>query len=121
MRSSRNALVAGIALALAGCGTEVDHGAVPDPVCEASALTYDNFGGPFVLDWCRGCHSSALPDGMRQGAPLGVDFDDLDLVRGWSPEIQIRAAGPDPTMPPAAGPSLEERAMLSEWISCGMQ
>jgi uncharacterized membrane protein len=56
---------------------------------------------------------------MRQNAPLGVDFDDLDRVRDYAPRIDVRAAGTPPTMPPAAGPSPEERAMLAEWINCG--
>ncbi|MBL0220708.1 MAG: hypothetical protein IPQ07_43425 [Myxococcales bacterium] len=114
MRSSRNAL---FALVLAACGND----AAPEnaSTCTTSTLTYQNFGAPFVLDWCRGCHSSALPDGMRQSAPLGVDFDDLDHLRAWSAEIETRVTGDQPSMPPAAGPSPEERAMLAEWIRCG--
>jgi len=116
MRSSRSALVAVIVLAV-GCGDDTSEPAVS----ACSTLTYQNFGEPFVLDWCRGCHSSGLPDDMRQGAPLDVNFDDLDHVRAWSVRIATRSAGPLPTMPPAAGPSQEERDMLAEWIQCGMR
>lgn len=116
--SARAALAARVlaALVLAACGADI---APPDPACQTSTLTYQNFGEPFVLDWCRGCHSSALAEGMRQTAPLGVDFDDLDAIRAWSTEIAARAVGPTPTMPPAAGPSPEERAMMGEWLRCG--
>ena len=92
-----------------------------DPsVCEDSYLTYDNFGAEFSANWCRGCHASAIPEGGRQNAPLGVNFDtDADLVR-WKDRIRARATGDTPTMPPAGGPSAEERTLLVEWIDCGM-
>ncbi len=107
-----------LAACLAACGTDTNT-SEPDLSCQTSGLTYQTFGHPFVLDWCRGCHSSALPDGMRQGAPLDVNLDDLDHVRMWSAEIASRVAGPMPTMPPADGPSTEERELLAEWIRCG--
>ena len=111
MRSSPSAL--GVLLALAACSDE------PRPVeCTTSPLTYDNFGEPFVLDWCRGCHSSALPAGMRQLAPLDVNFDTRDDVRDWSPRI-LAVAGTSRIMPPAGGPSDHERELLVEWLACG--
>jgi len=117
MRSSRR-LVIVIALALAGCGSDTGD-ASESQQCATSVLTYDNFGAPFMLDWCRGCHSSTLSDGMRQMAPLDVNFDDLDLVRAHASKIALHATGDRPTMPPASGPSAEEREMLAEWIACG--
>lgn len=116
MRSWHSAI---LAIVIGACGTDVDPGAAPNPACETSILTYANFGAPFMLDWCRGCHSSTVPDGMRQGAPLGVDFDDLDRVRAFSTPIEARAASTAPNMPPASGPSEDERTLLAEWISCG--
>jgi hypothetical protein len=41
-------------------------------------------------------------------------------VRHWAERIEARAASASPTMPPAGGPTDEERAMLREWIECGM-
>jgi len=133
MRSWRESLAACV-LVLAGCTTEVTTPAPPantsaeeesepipvDPdACETSFLTYDNFGEPYMLDWCRGCHSSSVPAGMRQKAPASVNFDTLTDVRDFSDRIAARAASFNPTMPPAGGPSEEERTLLAEWLACG--
>ncbi len=127
MRSWASAVV----VVLAACGTEftpppdddpdLDAGIVPltPEECEQSYLDYGNFAAGFTNDWCRGCHGVSVPEGMRQKAPLGVDFDDLAALKHWSERIGIRATGATPTMPPAGGPSAEERALLAEWISCG--
>jgi hypothetical protein len=89
------------------------------PCPEESYLTYDDFGGPFLLTWCDGCHSVDLPDGSRQGAPLGVDFDTIDDVRRQKKRIWARAGDQNDTMPPIGGPDEEERALLGEWLACG--
>lgn len=118
-----------LALVLAACGTEVPTGdersndnepeQVDPSICDTSYLDYDNFGAPFVINWCRGCHSSAVPLAMRQKAPRDVNFDTLDQVRTWSEKIAMRATGTTPNMPPAGGPSEEERRLLAEWLACG--
>ena len=123
-----------IAIALAACGTDSmprepdgdgsgsDMVNEPTPVdpdaCETSYLSYDNFGAPFVINWCRGCHSSAVPAGMRQKAPIDANFDDLDDIITWGERIKMRATGTAPNMPPVGGPSAEERALLAEWLTC---
>lgn len=125
MRSLLSALVF-----VAACGTEfappVEPGGDDDPLpdvtpkeCETSYLDYQNFAAAFTNDWCRGCHGASVPEGMRQKAPLGVDFDNLDALRFWKERIAMRATGNAPTMPPAGGPSVEERALLAEWLVCG--
>ncbi|MGE0397255.1 MAG: hypothetical protein AB7T06_11085 [Kofleriaceae bacterium] len=113
--------LAGVLVAvLSACGTDyAPPSTLPDDTCEQSILTYDNFGELFMLDWCRGCHSSALPEGMRQDAPLALDFEDLETIRELAPMIAAKATGPMPVMPPAAGPSDDERALLAEWLACG--
>lgn len=127
MRSWRELMIAAL---LAGCGTEYEPIdtetlteeeviAVDPDACETSYLTYDNFGEPFVLDWCRGCHSSAVPAGMRQKAPVAINFDTLEDVRNRSPRVLARAASQTATMPPAGGPTEEERTLLAEWLACG--
>ena len=113
---------------VAACGTDVrppDEGddtsiapIAPD-ACEKSYLDYNNFGAPFVINWCRGCHSSWIPQGQRQKAPMTVNFDTADDVQTWAERIEARAASTTPTMPPAGGPSEDERALLREWIECG--
>ncbi len=124
MRSWRSlALV----LALAGCGTEPmpsddagDDSMHPEPdACDSSYLSYDNFGAPFVINWCRGCHSSAVPVNMRQKAPVDANFDDLADIRTWADRMKSHATGAMPNMPPAGGPTAEERALLAEWLACG--
>jgi uncharacterized membrane protein len=120
---STSAWRAGWAAALsliAACGSSAPAGARQEPPsCADSFLTYQNFGAPFIADWCRGCHSSQLPPNMRQGSPLGVNFDDLISVQGANARILARATGDAPTMPPAGGPGTEERALLDEWLRCG--
>jgi uncharacterized membrane protein len=119
MRSWHELAIA--ALLAAGCGGGESGNPPPgDPgACETSYLEYKNFGQPFLLDWCSGCHSAALPATMRQMAPADVNFDTIDGVRRFQERIAARATGATPTMPPAGGPSEEERAMLAEWLNCG--
>ena len=108
----------------AGCGTggdgpgDGDGSGDPDR-CETSYLDYASFGKPFLLDWCTGCHGAAVPATMRQNAPTDVNFDTLEGARRFADRIAVRAAGETPTMPPAGGPSAEERALLVEWLTCG--
>ncbi|MEM9460739.1 MAG: hypothetical protein AAGF11_41630, partial [Myxococcota bacterium] len=62
------------------------------PCPEDSILTYENFGGPFMLNFCTGCHQSMLPADMRQDAPLEVNFDDIEDIRVWADRIWARSA-----------------------------
>ena len=104
-----------------GCGNDRalgDDDFDPDR-CETSYLTYGNFGEPFALDWCRGCHSSDVPMGMRQKAPIDVNCDTHEDIMTWRERIESRATGDEPTMPPAGGPGEAERALLGEWLACG--
>ncbi len=116
MRSWRERVLV-LAMVAGGCGQDTSEPSTEE--CDSSPLTYQNFGEPFFLDWCRGCHSSGLPAGARQHAPEAVNFDDLDAVRLHSTRIGLRATGSAPSMPPAAGPSQAEREMLAEWLACG--
>jgi len=132
VRSSRNPLMPvflGLLLGsacggvLAGCTTD---GSTPPPATDcppASVLTWENFGEPFLLTWCTPCHSSYLMDigdpNERQDAPVGSDFDGYDHYIDWETKVYERAAAENSQMPPAGGPTAEERAMLAEWIACG--
>jgi hypothetical protein len=89
------------------------------PCPEDSELTWENFGGPFVLTYCTGCHHSELPAGMRQDAPQSIDFENVALVRDHAPRVWARAADQNATMPPAGAPASDERELLGEWLACG--
>ena len=118
MRSSPDAAPA-VAIALAAvtaltgaCGADTNRS------CAQSFLRYDNFGSPFIVDWCRACHSADTPPDMRQQAPADINFDNRSEVRRWSLQIRL-TAGEGSSMPPAGGPSPEDRQMLVEWLGCG--
>jgi uncharacterized membrane protein len=134
MRSSGESLFLVALLAIAaviGCGSDETSDEAPDETPDAgqveqtvacpedSPLTYDSFGDPFMRNWCTACHSSDLPAGTRQGAPVAVDLDSRAGVLEWTARIEARALGEPPTMPPTPGPSADERTLLAEWLACG--
>ncbi|MCA9645576.1 MAG: hypothetical protein H6718_36885 [Polyangiaceae bacterium] len=90
-------------------------------VCKsAQDLTYESFAGPFLLNWCTGCHSSNLGEDERQEAPLSVNFDTLEDVRYWSDRIEVRLKDVR-DMPPAGGlPEADRQAFLT-WLSCNAE
>jgi hypothetical protein len=98
-----------------GPWTSLDERPCPDD----SFLTYENFGGPFMLSYCTTCHSSMLPADMRQGSPIEVNFDDIEDIRMRADRIWLRAADQNMNMPPVGPPSDDDRAMLGEWLACG--
>lgn len=81
-------------------------------------LTWANFGEGFMTKHCTGCHSSLLPENLREEAPLGVDFDTYQGVLDWAPRIEARSLGEAPDMPPGGGPGAEELVLLAEWLTC---
>jgi len=89
------------------------------PCPEDSTLSAENFGAPFLLTQCTGCHHSSLPASERAGAPLDINFDALADVRKHAPLIWARAADSNATMPPLGGPPQDERTRLGEWLACG--
>lgn len=84
-----------------------------------SALTWENFGGGYVLSYCTTCHHSALPADMRQLAPIAINFETVELVRAQAERIWARAADQNQTMPPVGAPADDQRALLGEWLACG--
>lgn len=89
------------------------------PCPEDSFLTYEDFGEPFLLNWCTGCHSAALDEGERQGAPVGSNYETIALVRKNAARLWARAGDHNLTMPPVGGPESDERALFGEWLACG--
>jgi hypothetical protein len=89
-----------------------------------SMLTYENFGRQFFDDYCTRCHSTMPENGNRSGAPRGLDWDQIDIVRDYAMQIdRMAAAGPDATntgMPPRdPRPTVAQREDLGEWLACG--
>lgn len=121
------------ATAVAGCDSNEPQGPRSDEVGDGpwdtlderpcpsdSIVSFENFGAPFMLDHCKGCHSATLPEDMRQMAPVDVNFDDLQDIRDQAQRIWARSADHNVTMPPVGGPSDEERRLLGEWLACGV-
>jgi len=116
-----------VSASLLSCSAEVDSAqnlplsvdatARIDP-CELQRVgDWFSVGEPFMLSWCRGCHSRDLPSGSRGGAPLEINFDtrtDFDLR-----VVQIRARVMDGTMPPAMTLSEAEKEAFLDWVNCG--
>lgn len=89
------------------------------PCPEDSILTSENFGAPFMLTYCNGCHSSSLGADERADAPLDMNFDTLADVRAQAPRIWMRAADHNASMPPYGAPAQSERTRFGEWLACG--
>ena len=112
-----------------GCCSEESSvfGPSTETVCPTTGttLTYNNFGKPFMENYCTRCHHSDLVGEARMGAPSFHDFETLDGIKFvWEHIDQTTASGPKATntsMPPnGSKPMLAERQMLAEWIACGM-
>ena len=91
----------------------------PPPACE-DGPTWTSAGQPFVTTWCTPCHSSTVIGDDRQGAPVGVDFDTYNATTTWAGSLRPQVAGDTASMPPAGGPSREDRADFVAWLDCGM-
>lgn len=130
MASSREIAVFFTMLAASSCGSPAPPSApvaaktawaslAERPCPGDNALDYEGFGGPFVLTWCTGCHSAIFPDGERQGAPAGIDFDTIEGIRAHADRMWARAADQNHTMPPVGGPADSLRSDLGQWLACG--
>ncbi len=114
------ALAVAASVGFAACSTGEDATSTrTEPACGTDPpLSFENFGGPFFLNWCTGCHSSALAEGVRGDAPLEVNFDTLEGIRAHSGLIRLRAVHAT-EMPPAGGPHDADRELLGRWLACG--
>ncbi len=88
-----------------------------DPCSEAMTVTWNSWGRGFLTESCQGCHASTATN--RYGAPEEVVFDTVDDAWAWSDRILARAAGENPSMPPAGGVTDDDRTRLSWWLACG--
>ncbi len=113
-------------IVLVGCGGEGEVGQPIPPetfqpmvsCSEQPALSWENTGRLFLTNWCTGCHSSQLSGKARFGAPGGVDFETEALFLPFKERIEARTGGERPSMPPAGGPSQEERELFLRWTAC---
>jgi hypothetical protein len=81
-------------------------------------LTYENFGQPFMAEYCNVCHSA--PDGQRNGAPDDFVFTTHADVIAHKDRIFARAADTNDSMP--VGPDRIPaglRVDLANWLACG--
>jgi uncharacterized membrane protein len=128
--SSRSIASFGVLLLVcsaAACGGDDDAAAAPTPTgstCDET-LTYANFGQNFINTYCIRCHISIATGATRNDAPLGTDFDTLDMIEDWRDEIDAQsAAGPSVVntfMPEADDPphpTEDERRRLGAWLAC---
>lgn len=121
---------------LSGCPTPNpgDTGVIPDDafashtLCPpSSTLTYETFAQDFFETNCVRCHSVENVGTIeRNGAPMDVNFDTVELIRPLARRIDFMAAiGPGRMarlMPPTGEeprPTDDQRRMLAEWLSCG--
>lgn len=80
-------------------------------------VSYDSFAASFFEQNCNTCHSKALPEGQRNGAPLGSDFDDLSAIKAHA--VEIRDGVLKGSMPPDFAFLLPSDVQaLVEWIAC---
>lgn len=86
-----------------------DSNGVPDGSVKAKVdaggcdpdISYAGFVDPLVTNQCVTCHSEALVDGQRSGAPVGIDFDSEPQLVSHAERVLVRAVE-DRTMPPGS-------------------
>lgn len=89
----RSLLVASLLTIATACGGGSDLGE-----CPPGSTQQQNTGASIVFTTCVGCHSSQLTGAGRFGAPVGMDFDDIEIVRDLADDVYGTAA--DGSMPP---------------------
>ncbi len=89
-----------------------------------NTLTYDDFGAPFMHDFCIRCHATNLSGNDRHGAPVVYNFDTEQGIRFFPDKIdEYAAAGPNAInriMPNdvVAVPTDDQRRQLGQWLAC---
>ena len=96
-----------------------DASCAPDRRAEVASQAYfDGTMVPTIFEtYCSHCHWSTLSGDARHGAPVGLDYDDLDSATSRNGATWFRVSGYD--MPPMGRvPNLTEMAVLNEWLNC---
>jgi cytochrome c5 len=98
-----------------------DSGSVgPDDTSEPDVcawMTWNNVGQPFFKTWCTACHSAALPEDERQGAPDDTNFDSYEGVLDHSSDIRAKLMVG--SMPPKGSPPDDLKSAVLQWLECG--
>jgi uncharacterized membrane protein len=109
-----------LALTLGACGpggTSVDDGGTSGACSDDVPLqTWETFGKGFLTAHCQGCHASTAEE--RYEAPEDVVLDTQADAQDWADRILARASGDDADMPPAGGPSADDKERLRVWLTC---
>lgn len=106
------ASVAALALSLTvGCGSEG-----PLDVCPPNSQAQQDSGEFILAQTCTGCHTVNLVGADRQGAPLGSDFDNAELIKAQADDIYARSI--DGTMPPGGGLNENQLESLRAYLAC---
>lgn len=81
---------------------------------------YYNFGEDFMEQYCTRCHHSEARGAInRQGAPDGLDFNKVEVIRENKDKIIAAAYSEPNTMPPdLIQPDSEERSTMKAWLQC---
>lgn len=82
-------------------------------------LTYSNFGSGFLSRYCRSCHSRALSEGQRGGAPLAANFETVEEARTYRALILTKTSGSLPSIAPQHRVPENDKTALTEWLRCG--
>jgi hypothetical protein len=107
-----------LAFNLTACGEKQDPFGGGDGGVDGE-VTYGNQIGPLLEANCVPCHDSAKSGAERNGAPLGVDFDNYTDAKNSALGANTRIqAG---TMPPTGAPSTGDKALFQAWVDQGMK
>lgn len=125
---SGGALLTFLLIGGAGCSPDSPLPAMLDPTgvnCSTVSASYENFAAGFFQRYCIRCHSVSLSDDLsRTDAPMGINFDTLDMAREFKKRIRLRAGmlgDMPPHLLPGPQPTMEERVELIKWLDCGME
>lgn len=112
----------GVAFGLGACGDGTEPPVIP-PECE-DPPTFAVDVAPIIERTCLRCHSEELAGIFRNNAPVGMDYDRLELFpdeAAKSAFVDAITSGRQP--PPGADPpsptTEEERITASAWKTCG--
>ena len=87
---------------------------VMDTAMDCDMVSYANVGGPFMTQYCLGCHGTHSSN--RQGAPLEVTLDSMDNILNHLDTIRHEVRSE--TMPPSGGVTDESIELVVEWLNC---